>query len=123
MISDERNKQARSSVNTISVDQGVFELMVSAISRLSLKTKRFESLGSVVSTAISEYDHVPPPYVQMLPEPNTFGGSIKVHFRLRESYRPSMARMKAHLADAGRSDCTLRDLIVVCCLLTLNDKA
>lgn len=123
MVGGEPNERERSKVKAISVDQGVFELMVSAISRLSLKTKRFETLGSVVSTAISEYDHVPRSYVRMLPEPNTFGGSIKVHFRLRASYRPSIDRMKAHLADAGRSDCTLRDLIVVCCLLTLNDKA
>jgi len=123
MVGGEPNERERSKVKAISVDEGVFELMVSAISRLSLRTKRFETLGSVVSTALAEFDHVPPSCIQMLPAASTFGGSIRVHYRLHERHRPSMERMKGLLAQSGRSDCSLRDLIIVCCLLTLSDKA
>jgi len=76
MVGDEPSGRGRSKVKAISVDEGVFELMVSAISRLSLRTKRFESLGSVVSTALTEFDHVPPSCIQMLPAANTSGGSV-----------------------------------------------
>lgn len=122
MLDDERTAKARSMTKSISVDEGVFALMASAINVLSLKNHRFESLSTVVGEALTSLGDIPSGVVASLPPPNARLGHIKVHFRIYGYYQPGMERMRKRLAAAGRANCSLRDIIIVCCLLTIPSK-
>lgn len=122
MLDNERTAKARSMTKSISVDESVFALMASAINVLSLKNHRFESLATVVEEALTFSGDIPNEVVASLPPPKARLGRIKVHFRMYDYYESGMERMRERLAAAGRAKCSLRDIIIVCCLLTIPSK-
>jgi hypothetical protein len=112
--------KSRPKTKDISVDETYFDLMASAINVLSRRTKRFETLSTVVVDALTSNQPVPTDILDKLPESNAWLGNIKVHFRVYDHMRPPIARMKDQLERAGRGECSLRDIIIVCCLLTIR---
>jgi len=119
MPKDEQSSKSRPKTKDISVDETSFGLMASAIHLLSLRTKRFETLTSVVTSALTSVDQVPSDVIDKVPDSNVWIGDIKVHFRIYDHMRPAIEQMRDKLSRAGRDECSLRDIIIVCCLLTI----
>ncbi len=113
-------KKERDSNHRLDVSDEGFEMMVKAISLLSLERRSFANLKTVVTEALESIHEVEAWEVQAFKEALPVIGPISVHIRMRPEEKGKLLKAKAEFCKLLEEDCGVRELVVFCCYWILN---
>lgn len=111
----------RSGVYPITVNDEVFAIMVEAIAKLSLRRGCFVSLRDVVAFAM---EGAPAPAAGLITTMNSIShidGNRRIYLRLYQDQLAEVEEFKVRLSKPLGRDLTTRDMLCICCLLTIQE--